>query len=97
MEKPISTGQNPDGTFKKGFATNPAGKPKGARHKSTLAAMALLSGEARHYAGLHRQSTGRRFDGFKVMFGSNNPAVERSPYRYHITENRGDIGYAIIH
>jgi hypothetical protein len=46
MEKPINTGRNPDGTFKKGFATNPAGKPKGARHKSTMAAMALLQGEA---------------------------------------------------
>jgi hypothetical protein len=35
-------GRNPDGTFGHG---NP-GKPKGARHKATRAALALLEGEA---------------------------------------------------
>jgi Family of unknown function (DUF5681) len=44
--KPKKEGRNPDGTFAKGFVTNPAGKPKGARHKATLAAEALLDGEA---------------------------------------------------
>jgi len=37
-----NTGRNPDGTFTAG---NP-GKPKGARHKATLAALELLDGEA---------------------------------------------------
>jgi hypothetical protein len=32
--------------FKPGQSGNPAGKPKGARHKATLAAQALLEGEA---------------------------------------------------
>ena len=32
--------------FKPGKSGNPAGKPKGARNKSTLAAEALLDGEA---------------------------------------------------
>jgi len=32
--------------FQKGQSGNPAGKPKGARHKATLAAEALLDGEA---------------------------------------------------
>ncbi len=32
--------------FKQGASGNPAGKPKGARHKATLAAEALLDGEA---------------------------------------------------
>ncbi len=36
------TGRRPDGTFGAG---NP-GKPKGARHKATLAALELLDGEA---------------------------------------------------
>lgn len=36
------TGRNADGTFGPG---NP-GRPRGARHKATLAAMALLDGEA---------------------------------------------------
>jgi hypothetical protein len=36
------TGRNADGTFGPGNS----GKPKGTRHKATLAAMALLDGEA---------------------------------------------------
>lgn len=32
--------------FKPGKSGNPAGKPKGARHKTTLAVQALLDGEA---------------------------------------------------
>jgi hypothetical protein len=32
--------------FKKGESGNPSGKPKGARHKTTLAVQALLDGEA---------------------------------------------------
>ena len=34
------------GRFQKGQSGNPAGKPKGARHKTTLALQALLDGEA---------------------------------------------------
>jgi hypothetical protein len=35
-----------DGRFKPGQSGNPAGKPKGARHRATLAVEALLDGEA---------------------------------------------------
>lgn len=31
--EPDNTGRNQDGTFAKGVSGNPAGKPKGARHK----------------------------------------------------------------
>lgn len=34
--KPENSGRNEDGTFAKGFSGNPAGKPKGTRHLSTL-------------------------------------------------------------
>ncbi|MFZ4542188.1 MAG: DUF5681 domain-containing protein, partial [Rickettsiales bacterium] len=34
------------GRFKPGISGNPAGKPKGTRHKTTLAVQALLDGEA---------------------------------------------------
>lgn len=43
---PENTGQKQAGQFQKGVSGNPAGKPKGARHKATLAAMALLEGES---------------------------------------------------
>src|SRR5271165_5088779 len=36
----------PMATFVKGISANPAGKPKGARHKTTLAMEAMLDGEA---------------------------------------------------
>ena len=40
LEKPINNGtnleRNPNGTFVKGTIPNPKGKPKGARHFSTL-------------------------------------------------------------
>lgn len=47
-EKPANAGrkQGGDTRFKPGQSGNPAGKPKGTRHKSTMAALALLEGEA---------------------------------------------------
>src|SRR5689334_3084270 len=41
-----NTGGKQGGRFSKGQSGNPRGKPKGARHRSTLAAEALLDGEA---------------------------------------------------
>lgn len=42
MEKQVQTRYR----FKLGQTGNPAGKPKGTRHKATLAAEVLLNGEA---------------------------------------------------
>ena len=36
----------PDGHFQKGHSGNPAGRPRGSRNRSTLAAEILLEGEA---------------------------------------------------
>jgi len=44
-----NTGEK-QGRFKKGQSGNPAGKPIGARHKTTLAIQALLDGEAEEIA-----------------------------------------------
>lgn len=44
--EPENTGRKQDGTFLKGQSGNPDGKPKGARHKATQAAMVLLEGES---------------------------------------------------
>lgn len=41
-----AAGQQRGRPFKPGQSGNPAGKPKGARHKATLAIEALLEGEA---------------------------------------------------
>jgi hypothetical protein len=42
---PDNTGEKQAGRFAAGQSGNPAGKPKGARHKTTLAIQALLDGE----------------------------------------------------
>jgi hypothetical protein len=44
--QPENPGRNPDGTFAKGNAVNLAGKPKGARHRATLLAEALIDGQS---------------------------------------------------
>jgi Family of unknown function (DUF5681) len=43
---PVNTGGKQGGRFSRGRSGNPRGKPKGARHRTTLAAEALLDGEA---------------------------------------------------
>jgi hypothetical protein len=43
---PVNTGPKQDTRFKPGESGKPAGKPKGARHKTTIACDALLEGEA---------------------------------------------------
>lgn len=45
-EGPDKAGRRQDGRFKKGHRGNPDGCRKGSRHKATLAAEALLEGEA---------------------------------------------------
>jgi hypothetical protein len=44
--EPEKAGREQAGRFEKGRSGNPAGKPRGARHRATLAAEALLDGEA---------------------------------------------------
>ena len=46
MAGPETTGGKQAGRFKRGQSGNPAGRPLGARHKTTLAVEALLDGEA---------------------------------------------------
>lgn len=43
---PDNTGRKQGGRFQKGQSGNPAGKPKGVKHKATQAALILLEGEA---------------------------------------------------
>jgi hypothetical protein len=46
MNEPVNTGREQDGTFAEGHSGNPGGRPAGARNRTTLAAEALLDGEA---------------------------------------------------
>jgi hypothetical protein len=43
---PVNTGEIQDGRFRKGRSGNPQGRPPGSRNRATLAAQALLDGEA---------------------------------------------------
>ena len=46
MTDPENAGAKQDGRFQRGRSGNPAGKPKGARHRTTVAIEALLEGQA---------------------------------------------------
>ena len=46
-EDPSNTGRNPDGTFIRGSRGNPAGKPKGARHRATVMAEKLFAADTK--------------------------------------------------
>ena len=46
MPMPETTGGQQDTRFKRGHSGNPAGRPKGSRHKMTVLAEKLLSDEA---------------------------------------------------
>jgi hypothetical protein len=46
MTHPENTGRDQAGRWRKGASGNRAGKPRGARHKATLAAETLFDGEA---------------------------------------------------
>jgi hypothetical protein len=46
MAAPENTGEKQAGRFRPGESGNPAGRPRGARNKATLAVQALLDGEA---------------------------------------------------
>ena len=43
MGDPTNTGRKPDGTFAPGNRGNPAGKPKGARHRTTVMLEKILA------------------------------------------------------
>ena len=61
MGEPVKAARKQAGRpFTKGVSGNPAGKPRGARHKVTLAVEALMHGEAE---GLTRKAVALALDG----------------------------------
>jgi len=58
-----SVGKQRGRQFKPGISGNPAGKPKGARHKTTLAIEALLEGE---HEALTRKAIDKALEGDSV-------------------------------
>lgn len=45
-DSPAKSGRRKNGTFTKGVSGNPHGRPAGSRHSVSLAAEALIAGEA---------------------------------------------------
>jgi hypothetical protein len=58
--EPEITGRKPDGTFAEGNQANPLGRPRGARHRTTLAIEALLEGE---HEALTRKAVEKALEG----------------------------------
>lgn len=79
-------GRNTDGTF----AVGNAGKPKGARHKATQAAMALLDGEAE---ALTRQAITQALEGdgtaLRLCLERIVPARRDAPVRFDLPTMNG--------
>lgn len=80
-------GRNADGTF----AAGNAGKPKGARHKATQAALALLDGEAE---ALTRQAITQALEGdstaLRLCLERIVPARRDAPVQFNLpTMNSG--------
>ncbi|MEM9061654.1 MAG: DUF5681 domain-containing protein [Pseudomonadota bacterium] len=71
------------GKFQKGQSGNPAGKPKGARHRTTRAVEALLEGEAE---GLTRKAVELALDGdttaLRLCLERIAPARKDNPIRF---------------
>jgi hypothetical protein len=78
---PTTGGRNPDGTFAPG---NP-GRPKGARHKTTLAIEELLDGEAE---ALTRKAIelakGGDMAALRLCLERIAPARKDAPVRFHL-------------
>ena len=70
------------GQFKPGQSGNPKGKPKGARHKATLAALELLDGEAE---ALTRKAVDLALEGdttaLRLCLERIAPPARMRPYR----------------
>lgn len=71
--------------FQKGHSGNPAGKPRGARHKATLAAEALFDGEAE---GLTRKAIELALAGdataLRLCLDRILPARRERPVRFNL-------------
>jgi hypothetical protein len=77
------------GRFKKGQSGNPAGKPKGARHKTTLAIQALLEGEAEN---ITRKAIEAALNGdmtaIRLIIDRTYPAPKDSPVNITLSKIR---------
>jgi hypothetical protein len=93
-----NSGAKQAGRFEKGRSGNPAGKPPGARHRATLAAEALLDGEAQ---ALTRKAIERALAGdstaLRLCLERIVPVRKERPLRLALPSltNAGDAARAI--
>lgn len=86
---PDKAGRLQDGRFAPGSSGNPSGRPQGARHKATLAAEALLDGEAE---AITRRCVGLALEGdlvaLRLCLERLLPPRRERPVRFALPEMR---------
>jgi len=90
---PANSGRDQAGRFAAGASGNPAGKPRGARHRTTLAAEALLQGEAE---ALTRKAVERALEGdvtaLRLVLERVLPVRRGRPAPFHLPDQEGPAG-----
>lgn len=82
---PDKTGRKQDGTFQPGISGNPYGRPKGSRHKASLAVEELLEGEVE---ALTRAAIDKGKEGdaraLRICLDRIAPARKDAPIRFKL-------------
>lgn len=82
-DRPAKTGRRKNGTFRKGVSGNPKGRPAGSRHSVSLAAEALIAGEANALTRqVIRQALGGDAQALRMCMDRLYPAPKDRPVTF---------------
>lgn len=90
-----NSGPNQGGRFRPGQSGNPAGKPRGARHKTTLLAEKLMAGDAEEVVkAVVAKAKGGDMQAARIVLDRICPPRRDSPVNLHLPaiESTADAG-----